>query len=244
MRRRVSWRHGGSRGLGEAADVLIRVWIERPQPLAGTAATEGAEPVPFDGCLELLRVISELVAAAPLGSQDADTAEESPRGNQAGDDTRLHAELPARAASGERPGLGLGAARRPGAVIPDLNIDDLDPRRADRRPDRRSTGLRWGSTRGHSRLHNGPPPLNAATVNNPQWGQSTRGHERRELLVTGRRSAATEAGTAAGDGSAHLTSRRQWRSCDAAGTKPTARGGSAAASAALGRRATAAAPAA
>jgi hypothetical protein len=48
----------------EAADVLIRVWIERIEPLAGTAAVEGAEPLHFDGWLELLRVISEPVATA------------------------------------------------------------------------------------------------------------------------------------------------------------------------------------
>ena len=43
--------------------MLIRIWIESTQPLAGTAATEEAEPLHFDGWLELLRVISELVAA-------------------------------------------------------------------------------------------------------------------------------------------------------------------------------------
>lgn len=41
--------------------VLIRVWIERAEPLAGTAAVEGAEPLAFQGWLELLRVLSELV---------------------------------------------------------------------------------------------------------------------------------------------------------------------------------------
>jgi hypothetical protein len=55
--------------------VLIGVWIERTQPLAGTAATEGAEPLRFDGWLELLRVIAELVGAAPSGGEDADAAE-------------------------------------------------------------------------------------------------------------------------------------------------------------------------
>jgi hypothetical protein len=43
--------------------VLIRVWIERAEPLAGTAAVEGAEPLAFQGWLELLRVLSELVVA-------------------------------------------------------------------------------------------------------------------------------------------------------------------------------------
>jgi len=41
--------------------VLIRVWIERAEPLAGTAAVEGAEPLAFQGWLELLRVLSELI---------------------------------------------------------------------------------------------------------------------------------------------------------------------------------------
>jgi hypothetical protein len=45
--------------------MLIHVWIEGRQPVAGTAAIEGREPVRFDGWLELLRVVSELVAAAP-----------------------------------------------------------------------------------------------------------------------------------------------------------------------------------
>jgi hypothetical protein len=45
--------------------VLIRVWIQRREPLAGTAATKGSEPLRFDGWLELLGVVSELVAAAP-----------------------------------------------------------------------------------------------------------------------------------------------------------------------------------
>jgi len=54
--------------------VLIRVWIEGTQPLAGTAATEEAEPLHFDGWLELLRTISELVAATALsGGEDAES---------------------------------------------------------------------------------------------------------------------------------------------------------------------------
>jgi hypothetical protein len=58
-RRRGAW--PGNRR--EAADVLIRIRMERAQPLAGTAETEGTEPLAFDGWLELLRVLSELVAA-------------------------------------------------------------------------------------------------------------------------------------------------------------------------------------
>jgi hypothetical protein len=47
--------------------VLIRIMIERTQPVAGTAATDEAGPLRFDGWLELLRVVSELVAAARSG---------------------------------------------------------------------------------------------------------------------------------------------------------------------------------
>lgn len=53
--------------------MLIRVWVERTQPLAGTAATGEAEPLAFDGWLELLRVLSELVAAAPSSGADPGT---------------------------------------------------------------------------------------------------------------------------------------------------------------------------
>jgi hypothetical protein len=41
--------------------MLIRIRIENIQPLAGTAAVEGGDPLRFDGWLELLRAISELV---------------------------------------------------------------------------------------------------------------------------------------------------------------------------------------
>jgi len=74
--------------------VLIRIQIQRTQPLAGTAATEGSEPLGFDGWLELLRVIAELVAAMPWDGEDADTAEEPMQGNQQGDES-WHPELPA-----------------------------------------------------------------------------------------------------------------------------------------------------
>jgi hypothetical protein len=56
--------------------VLIRILIESTQPMAGTAATDEAGPLHFDGWLELLRVISELVAAARRGGDDAEPAEE------------------------------------------------------------------------------------------------------------------------------------------------------------------------
>ena len=52
--------------------MLIRISIESTQPLTGTAATGKAEPVPFDGWLELLRVISELVATPPPDGENVD----------------------------------------------------------------------------------------------------------------------------------------------------------------------------
>jgi hypothetical protein len=67
-------RSARSRRPWEAAAVLIRLWIQDSQPLAGTAATEGGEPLRFEGWLELLRVVSELVAAAPSSDEDADAA--------------------------------------------------------------------------------------------------------------------------------------------------------------------------
>jgi hypothetical protein len=50
--------------------MLIRIRIEGTQPLAGTAATKGSKPLRFDGWLELLRVVSELVAAAEKPMQE------------------------------------------------------------------------------------------------------------------------------------------------------------------------------
>jgi hypothetical protein len=59
--------------------VLIRIWIERAEPLAGAAAIEGTEPRAFDGWLELLGVIAELVtAAAPHGGGGEHTDAETP----------------------------------------------------------------------------------------------------------------------------------------------------------------------
>jgi hypothetical protein len=66
--------------------VLIRVWVERSQPLAGTAAIGDLEPRRFDGWLELLTVLSELLAAAPPAGEDQDaTAEPSPGGRMGED---------------------------------------------------------------------------------------------------------------------------------------------------------------
>ena len=66
--------------------MLIRVWVERSQPLAGTAAIKGAEPRRFDGWLELLNVLSELVAAASSASEETRATEEAIRGRRMGDD--------------------------------------------------------------------------------------------------------------------------------------------------------------
>ena len=66
--------------------MLICVWVERSQPLAGTAAIEGAEPHRFDGWLELHNVLSELVAAASSASEETRATEEAIRGRRMGDD--------------------------------------------------------------------------------------------------------------------------------------------------------------
>jgi hypothetical protein len=52
--------------------VLIRIWVERPEPLAGRAVTEGSEPLRFEGWLELLAVVAELIAAAPSSGEERD----------------------------------------------------------------------------------------------------------------------------------------------------------------------------
>jgi hypothetical protein len=56
--------------------VLIGIQHERTQPLAGTAAAKEAQSRRFGGWLELLRVIAELVAAAPVDGEETDAAEE------------------------------------------------------------------------------------------------------------------------------------------------------------------------
>ena len=66
--------------------MLICVWVERSQPLAGTAAIEGAEPRRFDGWLKLLNVLSELVAAASPASEERKATEGPIRGRRMGDD--------------------------------------------------------------------------------------------------------------------------------------------------------------
>ena len=55
--------------------MLIRIRIEGTQPLAGTAVTKGSKPLHFDGWLELLRAVSELVAAAEEPMQEGQQGE-------------------------------------------------------------------------------------------------------------------------------------------------------------------------
>jgi hypothetical protein len=65
--------------------MLIHIRIENTQPLSGTAGAKGSDPLPFDGWLELLRVISELVdAAADSGGGNGEAAEEPMQGNETG----------------------------------------------------------------------------------------------------------------------------------------------------------------
>jgi hypothetical protein len=52
--------------------MLIRISIEKTEPLVGTAVTGRGAPVPFVGWLDLLRAISEVVGA------DAHTREQCP----------------------------------------------------------------------------------------------------------------------------------------------------------------------
>jgi hypothetical protein len=78
--------------------VLISVWIEASQPLAGTAAIEGGEPLRFDGWLELLRVVSELVDSTPASGGDG-VAESADASNTAEAAGPLHPESPTRGQS-------------------------------------------------------------------------------------------------------------------------------------------------
>jgi hypothetical protein len=48
--------------------ILIHVWIHAVEPIAGQAALNGLRPAPFEGWLDLLQRLSELVAFAAEGS--------------------------------------------------------------------------------------------------------------------------------------------------------------------------------
>jgi hypothetical protein len=54
--------------------VRLCLWIQASRPLAGTAASNASEPRRFEGWLELLGVVAELVAAAPSSDVDAEAA--------------------------------------------------------------------------------------------------------------------------------------------------------------------------
>jgi hypothetical protein len=45
--------------------MVIRIWIEKPDPLTGSAAADACDPIRFEGWMELLRAISELVSKPP-----------------------------------------------------------------------------------------------------------------------------------------------------------------------------------
>ena len=65
--------YGESRRPLDATGMLIRISIESRQPLSGSAASDEAGPLYFDGWLELLRVVSELVTPARSGGEDAES---------------------------------------------------------------------------------------------------------------------------------------------------------------------------
>lgn len=52
--------------------MLIRISVESTQPLAGSAASDEAGPLYFDGWLELLRVTSQLIGTVPAGDDASD----------------------------------------------------------------------------------------------------------------------------------------------------------------------------
>jgi hypothetical protein len=53
--------------------MVIRIWIAKADPLTGSAATDERHPLRFEGWMELLRVISELVS-----SPDSEPAARTP----------------------------------------------------------------------------------------------------------------------------------------------------------------------
>ena len=68
--------------------MLIRISVESSQPLAGSAASDEAGPLYFDGWLEMLRVVSELVTPARSGGEDANRVETAMPADADGDDDR------------------------------------------------------------------------------------------------------------------------------------------------------------
>lgn len=59
--------------------MVVSISIEQTEPLAGTACLASGAPVPFTGWMEMLRAISELVAACDhLDPGPASPADSSP----------------------------------------------------------------------------------------------------------------------------------------------------------------------
>ncbi len=56
----------GSVAPAEGADpMVIRISIDNKDPLTGSAVTDGRDPLRFEGWMELLRMIGELVGTPP-----------------------------------------------------------------------------------------------------------------------------------------------------------------------------------
>jgi hypothetical protein len=65
--------------------MLIRIAIEKTDPLTGTAAAGRRAPVPFVGWLEMLRTISELVGADGRRSGRGPATSDEPTEQMRGD---------------------------------------------------------------------------------------------------------------------------------------------------------------
>ena len=57
-----------ARILGEAASMVVHIWVQTVSPLTGYAAEAGGQAIRFAGWLGLLRVLSESVGPAPVPS--------------------------------------------------------------------------------------------------------------------------------------------------------------------------------
>jgi hypothetical protein len=51
--------------------VRIHIWIRKREPVAGHATVGGRKPVPFEGWLDLLELLSDIVRSSPLGEQSS-----------------------------------------------------------------------------------------------------------------------------------------------------------------------------
>lgn len=50
----------------------IHIWIRRREPLVGHASADGRKPVPFEGWLDLLQRLSDLVWSSPTEEPGAE----------------------------------------------------------------------------------------------------------------------------------------------------------------------------